>query len=747
MGCKVSDFEFRIDESPFSASTTDNWVARLGGLPPYIRGVTRGLMKNGHDFREALQIAIGVMGRWAAGGETWGHKSHATPATRAKAAAALAQWEAMKAAAHSKRSDEDMSWLDFVPITDEELAAAIEPRDEAPFLPPPPRIELSVRDGGFLGETTGNGAEELLPVGPTKKQADAINKAKIEDVHHFVGQDRQKCTACGKPAANPIHAVPSERDPGDNVVTNAAAGAELRFLWVKHPFRLSYIEGDDTTLCIDCGQDEEAQIHGYLEAMLADPDPAQEVIPEWSVGNNGPEGGDSMSRAVAQPIPPIPRQVGVIKPASSRRTSHNANVKNYETGEGPLRQALSSHYKEQGTSTVNRMLGKRGKQMLKRASIQVITPSVIDAALRDLEAELDARAATTGTTTTRPATTTGAPIAPTSAATTPPIGLIASGITAATLASGSVTAAALAQVLKLSVEGVAIALGFGSVVVLGAALAAGTITLEMLKVAFPEKVQVNDANVETELEGTNATEAPNVNPAAIYDQTFWQEKTRGLLEPHLNVLAQLAQHEVARQVDMPKGTDDSVALGAVRSAMAQLAAETAARTTEATSRHLADTLQEGIANGESKDEIGARVSTLFHKHAEDHAKLVAATTSHSAYNEAAAVYAAHLPAGIVGGRAWIAHHDEKTRDTHRIADGQERPSGQHFQVGGVPMRFPGDTTAPPHEWINCRCSQAWLKPGESFGTLADAAEQYVKAFLPPPKAESKVKVEASSLTA
>lgn len=90
----------RIDESPFSTSTTDNWVARLGGLPGYIRGVCRGIMRSGHSFEDALPIAIGVMRTWAAGGPTFGHKSHATPATIAKAQSALAQWEAMKAASH-----------------------------------------------------------------------------------------------------------------------------------------------------------------------------------------------------------------------------------------------------------------------------------------------------------------------------------------------------------------------------------------------------------------------------------------------------------------------------------------------------------------------------------------------------------------------------------------------------------------------------------------------------------------------
>jgi peptidoglycan hydrolase-like protein with peptidoglycan-binding domain len=43
-----------IDESPLSTSKTDNWVARAGGLPPYVRGIARGIAKkHGGDVTSA----------------------------------------------------------------------------------------------------------------------------------------------------------------------------------------------------------------------------------------------------------------------------------------------------------------------------------------------------------------------------------------------------------------------------------------------------------------------------------------------------------------------------------------------------------------------------------------------------------------------------------------------------------------------------------------------------------------------
>lgn len=86
-----------IDETPLSASKTDNWVARVGGLPGYIRGVARGIAKShgGKVTSRDIKIAISRMKVWAAGGDG------VRPAVRAAAAAALAEWEGKRAASHA----------------------------------------------------------------------------------------------------------------------------------------------------------------------------------------------------------------------------------------------------------------------------------------------------------------------------------------------------------------------------------------------------------------------------------------------------------------------------------------------------------------------------------------------------------------------------------------------------------------------------------------------------------------------
>ena len=80
-----------LDEKPGS-----NWVQESGGLPEYICQVAKGIKKSGHDTSSAIRLAVGTIKNWASG------QKHVDPDTRAKAAKAVAEWEALKAKAHAK---------------------------------------------------------------------------------------------------------------------------------------------------------------------------------------------------------------------------------------------------------------------------------------------------------------------------------------------------------------------------------------------------------------------------------------------------------------------------------------------------------------------------------------------------------------------------------------------------------------------------------------------------------------------
>lgn len=73
-----------------------NWVDKVGGLPPYIRAIAHALIRNGKTPSSAIAIAVGTVKRWAAGG------GKVSAAVKARAAAALAAWEAKKGASGKK---------------------------------------------------------------------------------------------------------------------------------------------------------------------------------------------------------------------------------------------------------------------------------------------------------------------------------------------------------------------------------------------------------------------------------------------------------------------------------------------------------------------------------------------------------------------------------------------------------------------------------------------------------------------
>jgi phage head maturation protease len=73
------------------------WHHKGWQLPAYIQHVANDLIASGHGESRAIEMAVGIVKNWAAGHD--GHGNHVHADTQAKAAAAVAEWEAMKAAA------------------------------------------------------------------------------------------------------------------------------------------------------------------------------------------------------------------------------------------------------------------------------------------------------------------------------------------------------------------------------------------------------------------------------------------------------------------------------------------------------------------------------------------------------------------------------------------------------------------------------------------------------------------------
>lgn len=121
----MPDGVLKYDDRPFSSSKTSNWVARKGGLPPYVRAVARALMRDkGMSESHAIAVGINAVKRWSGSGRVKGGGANRAgggggqvkPQTRAKASAAVARWTAMKkdisagVTQHLVDRDTDQNW-------------------------------------------------------------------------------------------------------------------------------------------------------------------------------------------------------------------------------------------------------------------------------------------------------------------------------------------------------------------------------------------------------------------------------------------------------------------------------------------------------------------------------------------------------------------------------------------------------------------------------------------------------------
>lgn len=91
-----------LTPEPFSTSKTSNWVARVGGLPPYIQHVAHDLVEKGMPESHAIGMAVGIVKNWSHGHNGKGGTVHADTVAAAKLA--ITQWEEKKARSHMQHA-------------------------------------------------------------------------------------------------------------------------------------------------------------------------------------------------------------------------------------------------------------------------------------------------------------------------------------------------------------------------------------------------------------------------------------------------------------------------------------------------------------------------------------------------------------------------------------------------------------------------------------------------------------------
>lgn len=127
-------------------------------------------------------------------------------------------------------------------------------------------------------------------------------------------------------------------------------------------------------------------------------------------------------------------------------------------------------------------------------------------------------------------------------------------------------------------------------------------------------------------------------------------------------------------------------------------------------------ISDGANLGESNQDIAVRVEQVLQVNGSENwpgrARVIAITETNRAYNSGqyAGALLSEQEEGVPLLKEWSAHMHgkgaERTRDTHRAADGQRRRLREPFDVGGFPLMYPGDPAGPPQEVISCRCAMS-----------------------------------------
>lgn len=121
-------------------------------------------------------------------------------------------------------------------------------------------------------------------------------------------------------------------------------------------------------------------------------------------------------------------------------------------------------------------------------------------------------------------------------------------------------------------------------------------------------------------------------------------------------------------------------------------------------QHLTSAVTQGILQGESIPKIADRLQNVAFM-GRNSAIRNARTYTTAAENKGRIdSYERAEKLGIQTNKKWIATLDDRTRMEHRHLDGMSVKPDEDFKVDGYTISFPGDPSAEPEMFYNCRCT-------------------------------------------
>ena len=261
---------------------------------------------------------------------------------------------------------------------------------------------------------------------------------------------------------------------------------------------------------------------------------------------------------------------------------------------------------------------------------------------------------------------------------------LGSGVTTAALAAGTVTAAALAVALGVSVAALVATLGYASVEALEAALVAGRIRMVTLQAKYPRQTAGIGSPAPVAAQVTPAVPELNldaIDPSGIFDVGYWNGKMSSTLRPYYDTAATQASSNVRNHLELPATFDDSSSLGAARAFLADRGNMTSPQINATTYDQIVKELQAGVAAGEGHSALAARIAKVFDQATATRARRIAQTEVQSALNGSANAYASALPSSMVASKRWLAHWPPTGGADPRTRDTHRGAAGQTVPVG------------------------------------------------------------------
>lgn len=195
-------------------------------LPAYIQNVAHALQRSGKPESQAIQMAVGIVKRWATGTGAGGKRVH--PDVQAAAARAVAEWEAAKARARAQSHSNggqaavSLTWnghaIDLATI-------------DLGYLPP--HVPAGSPTGGQFGTTSKAGTNSGGAAGKTPAQQHKLHLAHIAHLQHLVNTGKaspaQKAELAGLlKALNAPKGKGKPAVPGKPVKAKAARKAAVK---------------------------------------------------------------------------------------------------------------------------------------------------------------------------------------------------------------------------------------------------------------------------------------------------------------------------------------------------------------------------------------------------------------------------------------------------------------------------------------------------------------------------------------